>query len=238
MILDLHSQAPKDFKVISFVGDGDLNFDLNDVVHANIIDLFDKSNLFCKNECKIAFKCQAGVSRSCTVLVAFLMRHNGMALKDALSYCHSIRPQMKINSGFMYQLQLYATMNCTIDQLNPDYRKFKAWHNLKSRDVTINNNNFGEDPEMLAINHSVIKCKNCRRKLAFYSLENNHQSCMGNIVIEPLKWMSVEQLQGKLKCPRCDHKIGSYLWQGRQCACGIHIAPFFTLSPNKVDIFR
>ena len=226
--------------VVSFINDGDLNFDILDIPSTNIIDLFEQCNAFCNLHNSILFKCQAGMSRSCSFLIAYLMHSESKSLKDAMLYCKSIRPQLAINKGFLYQLQLYESMNNSIDIWNPEYRKFKAWINLQNRESKkLNVNEFGQDPhflETLPPNLPVIKCKQCRRKLAIFIKDYDHQTCSGNIIIEPLQWMNVEQLQGKLYCPRCQCKIGSYLWQGIQCQCSKFIAPYFTLSPNKVDV--
>eukprot|EP00835_Amoeboradix_gromovi_P002547 NODE_147_length_17537_cov_0.265627.p5 type:complete len:252 gc:universal NODE_147_length_17537_cov_0.265627:8565-7810(-) len=226
---------------VSFLGDGDLNFDVLDLPSANIIDLFQQSNDFCHRHFSILFKCQAGMSRSCSFLIAYLIGVDSMSLKDALSFCKSIRPQMNINSGFMFQLQLFESMNGKLDIWNSQYRRFKSWVSLKNREQSrLTLNDFGEDPEHLSVlpNLPLIKCKKCRRKLAIFIKDCDHQKCNGNILIEPMQWMIVEQVQGKLHCPRCECKIGSYLWQGRSCKCGYFMAPYFTFSPNKVDIIR
>ena len=238
---DITSSHGEADATVSFVGGGDLNYDIQDLPSTNIIDLFAQSNDFCKPHNIILFKCQAGMSRSCAFLVAYLIGVESLSLKDALSYCKNIRPQMSINKGFMYQLQLYEAMKGEIDIWNPEYRKFKAWITLQNREQSkVVTTDFGKDPEQLdkLPDLPIIKCKQCRRKLAIFMKGFDHQKCGGSIVVEPLAWMEVTELQGKLNCPRCNHKIGFYLWQGRQCSCGNFVAPYFTLSPNKVDIFQ
>lgn len=51
--------------------------------------------------------CNAGVSRSVTVVVAYLMKTKNMSLKQALDLVKTKRPTMCPNEGFQTQLQSY-----------------------------------------------------------------------------------------------------------------------------------
>ena len=51
--------------------------------------------------------CMQGVSRSSTVVLAYLMRHRGMSFEDALALAQEKRPRVKPNAGFVAQLQRY-----------------------------------------------------------------------------------------------------------------------------------
>ncbi|XP_041974351.1 dual specificity protein phosphatase MPK-4-like [Aricia agestis] len=56
--------------------------------------------------------------------------------------------------------------------------------------------------------------------------------------VEPMAWMRgvTSQPGGKLHCPQCDHKIGSFSWvMGCNCPCGQKVAPAFYLVPSKVE---
>ncbi|KAH0952570.1 hypothetical protein HN011_003617 [Eciton burchellii] len=56
--------------------------------------------------------------------------------------------------------------------------------------------------------------------------------------VEPLAWMPdiMHNVEGKLNCPKCNTKLGSYSWiAGSQCPCGSKIAPAFYLVPSKLD---
>lgn len=72
--------------------------------------------------------------------------------------------------------------------------------------------------------------------------ENNEPTgselCTKTYFIEPLAWMPdiTHNLEGKLNCPKCASKLGSFSWiAGCQCPCGSKIAPAFYLIPSKVD---
>ncbi|CEG75144.1 dual specificity phosphatase 12 [Rhizopus azygosporus] len=70
--------------------------------------------------------------------------------------------------------------------------------------------------------------------LAALAAKNNTCS---SYFIEPMQWMEgfVEDVQGRIDCPKCRCKIGNYNWSGDQCSCGRWITPTFMLHRNKVD---
>lgn len=60
--------------------------------------------------------------------------------------------------------------------------------------------------------------------------------------LEPLSWMRPEleqqKLEGKLDCPKCKAKVGSYAWQGMKCSCGEWVVPGISIARGKVDEIR
>lgn len=58
--------------------------------------------------------CVAGVSRSASLVIAYLMKYADMSLKNAFQHVRSVRPQIRPNVGFFKQLieyeqRLYGT---------------------------------------------------------------------------------------------------------------------------------
>ncbi|XP_034234466.1 dual specificity protein phosphatase MPK-4-like [Thrips palmi] len=63
-------------------------------------------------------------------------------------------------------------------------------------------------------------------------------ACQETYFVEPLGWMTevTHQQQGKLNCPKCVTKLGSFSWiMGCQCPCGAKVSPAFYLVPSKVE---
>ena len=58
--------------------------------------------------------CHAGISRSTTVVVAYLMAHLGLQLADALAHCHRCRDTVCPNPGFRRQLEEFAAQTATV----------------------------------------------------------------------------------------------------------------------------
>lgn len=65
--------------------------------------------------------------------------------------------------------------------------------------------------------------------------------CKDVYFIEPLAWMDgiLRQTNGKLHCPKCQSKLGSFSWtMGINCPCGRQVSPAFYLVPSKVELSR
>lgn len=65
--------------------------------------------------------------------------------------------------------------------------------------------------------------------------------CSESIFVEPMAWMAnvTQERQGKLHCPKCETKVGSFDWvEGCLCPCGALVAPAFYLVPSKVELSR
>lgn len=65
--------------------------------------------------------------------------------------------------------------------------------------------------------------------------------CKDVFFIEPLAWMDgiLRQTNGKLHCPKCQSKLGSFSWtMGCHCPCGRQVSPAFYLVPSKVELSR
>ena len=61
----------------------------------------------------------------------------------------------------------------------------------------------------------------------------------GSIFVEPLRWMQgivdSGEVQGKLYCPHCASRLGSFHWAGRQSSGGAWVAPAFQLHLARMD---
>lgn len=88
--------------------------------------------------------CVAGVSRSASLCLAYLMKYGNMSLREAYIHVQSIRPQVRPNSGFFLQLRQYehelrgsssiemiyfASLDKEIpDILEPEYRAMEDFY--------------------------------------------------------------------------------------------------------------
>lgn len=71
------------------------------------------------------------------------------------------------------------------------------------------------------------------------SADDTPPRCQEILFIEPLAWMLdiSKQTQGKLNCPKCHSKLGSFTWiNSCNCPCGKNISPAFYLVPSKVEL--
>lgn len=100
--------------------------EMRDIPEQNIIAHFEEAHAFINSALKknsngevkgkVLVHCHAGVSRSSTIVISYLMRkYINFSLNDALKFVKSKRPIIKPNKGFMKQLQKYE------DKLKKDY---------------------------------------------------------------------------------------------------------------------
>lgn len=72
--------------------------------------------------------CQAGVSRSATIVIAYLMRSLGVSLEDATAITQSARSSARPNEGFQEQLELFGDMQCTVNTSSEPYLTWLSRH--------------------------------------------------------------------------------------------------------------
>ena len=106
---------------------GYLHVDVPDEVDAVISNRFEEVSDFIagavgeKRSCLV--HCSAGMSRSATLVLAYLVRHVGMSLLDALSHTKARRPLVSPNPGFM--AQLVELERATRGAVSLDLRKYR-----------------------------------------------------------------------------------------------------------------
>ncbi|CAL8238444.1 unnamed protein product, partial [Merluccius merluccius] len=69
--------------------------------------------------------CQAGRSRSATMVTAYLMRRHELSFSEAYGCLQRSKPDVQVNSGFQDQLQLYETMGWRVDPSNTEFRRYR-----------------------------------------------------------------------------------------------------------------
>jgi protein-tyrosine phosphatase len=126
---------PNDFQYLIIKADDNVNQDMK--------QFFQKSNEFIrealKKPGKILIHCGAGISRSTTILCAYLINEFQMKTKQAMELCKNARPFCQPNNGFIQQLKEYEKH----DKINKD--KIKEGKDF----VTRNNKVLSRNEEML-----------------------------------------------------------------------------------------
>ncbi|XP_065359884.1 dual specificity protein phosphatase 18 [Calliphora vicina] len=88
-----------------------LRINVQDSTHTDLSKHFDEVadmiEEIRRNGGKTLVHCVAGVSRSATLCLAYLMKYGHMNLKDAFLHIKSIRPHIRPNSAFFQQLRCY-----------------------------------------------------------------------------------------------------------------------------------
>jgi dual specificity phosphatase 12 len=87
----------------------------------NLLQHFERTNTFIKDGLRgdgaVIVHCAMGVSRSATVVCAYLMKTQSLSPEEALDMIRKSRPPCRPNEGFLAQLGVYHRMlNATSDE--------------------------------------------------------------------------------------------------------------------------
>lgn len=111
--------------------------DIPDAVHADILQHFDDCFAFMNEGRKaggVLVHCFQGVSRSATIVIAYLMKTENRSFLNAYNHVRNCRPQIRPNPSFQNQLELFSKMGCQVDKRSRLYRNFQL--SIRSRDQT------------------------------------------------------------------------------------------------------
>jgi dual specificity phosphatase 12 len=247
---------------------------VKDLPGFNIITVFDDCFKFIdegsSNPCAILIHCLLGVSRSATLVLAYLMSKERKSVTDIYEFV-KLKRFIRPNNGFIKQLELFEAMGYIIDKESLVYKCFMLdtlAQNIK-RGANINDilNNESSSYSSIDLQQPHYKCKKCRyylfnatnrikhlksyekydtndwySKLDYFKKLNsgnnlNNSVCTKEIFIEPVSWLvdKISDIEGKINCPKCDSKIGSFNWYGQKCSCHTWVVPAFHIYEQKVD---
>ncbi|NXG34198.1 DUS12 phosphatase, partial [Dromaius novaehollandiae] len=115
-------------------------------------------------------RCPAGVSRSATVVTAYLMKSEGLRWEEAYAAVKAAKPDVEVNPGFEGQLKLYEAMGCAVDTSSALYKRYRLqmvterYPELQDLPREV----FAVDPTSICqtSNMEVLyRCRKCRRAL-------------------------------------------------------------------------
>lgn len=149
----------------------------SDVPREDLIKHFEDTNNFIREsleeERNVLVHCYFGVSRSATIVIAYIMNKYKLTYDAALQRVKSKRRFVMPNPGFINQLKLFSIMNYRIDPQNEKYKLFRlklAADNVrKAKRLPVNCMDVvkpdpavtQETPEPI-----VYRCRKCRRVVA------------------------------------------------------------------------
>ena len=103
------------------------SIDVEDNYQTNIIRYFKECFLFIEGNDKVFVHCAAGMSRSPTIVIAYLMWKKQLYLNDALDFVRKKRPLVSPNANFMNQLKIFDELliKNDYDINNINFKKIK-----------------------------------------------------------------------------------------------------------------
>uniref|UniRef100_A0A6Q2WTH9 Dual specificity protein phosphatase 12 n=1 Tax=Esox lucius TaxID=8010 RepID=A0A6Q2WTH9_ESOLU len=193
--------------------------------------------------------CHVGQSRSAAVVTAYLMKCHKMNFVDACAKLQQLKPDVKMNEGFVDQLALPQYKEYRLLKLTEKYPELR----------NVPKEMFAADPSLSTCSEVAYRCKMCRRTLfngssilshpvghgptAFghkklSNQQRGYETQCTSYFTEPVQWMEqafLGVMNGQLLCPKCSSKLGSFNWCGEQCSCGRWVTPAFQMHKNRVD---
>ncbi|KAI0697029.1 protein-tyrosine phosphatase-like protein [Cytidiella melzeri] len=116
--------------------------------------------------------CMAGISRSASIVAAYLMYSQGLDLKNALTLIRQVRPEVEPNTNFVNQLETFYKASFSVSKHAKSVRIFyleRLVRDVKSGEVTLSEKtpmHYPPSPTNQAASHRRIRCKMCRQELA------------------------------------------------------------------------
>ncbi|PWA99020.1 dual specificity protein phosphatase domain-containing protein [Artemisia annua] len=108
---------------------------LTDSEGSNLLDYLEVSLDFIDQARKngsVLVHCFAGLSRSASIMTAYLMRSERLSVQDALASLRQSKPSVCPNDGFLEQLTMFQDMGFKVDHSSPIYKRF-LWKVLGPR---------------------------------------------------------------------------------------------------------
>ncbi|XP_012738238.2 dual specificity protein phosphatase 12 isoform X2 [Fundulus heteroclitus] len=115
--------------------------------------------------------CQAGRSRSATIVTAYLMKRYQLGFTEAYNRLKGLKQDVQVNSGFEEQLHLYEAMHCEVDTSSSSYKQYRLqkitekYPELQQGLAELPREIFAIDPANSSSSELSYRCRKCRRTL-------------------------------------------------------------------------
>jgi len=179
--------------------------------------------------------CFAGISRSASVIICYLMKRLDMSYDSAFHIVKEKKSDISPNPNFEKQLRFFERQGKSFEKLSQFRIPRLRWNlHCQSREKTQN----GQENITLV----TAKCKTCRFNIIdacpIIHGDLSSDKCSSIFLEEPQPWL----LEGgmcfqdiKILCPACKSKLGSIRWSGNMCSCKRWITPAIQFHRNKID---
>ncbi|KAI8109383.1 hypothetical protein M9434_000667 [Picochlorum sp. BPE23] len=175
ILVAVQGPVPRACRYDDFAKDHRMHIEIEDDDESLIIEYFKESSRFIHNAVKqgghVVVVCAQGVSRSCTLVLAYMMEYvnRDATSLQCLEDLHRIYPQASPNQGFLNQLDVWHEMKFSYDMTHGAYRSLRARQtakNVQSQGEAFDVKEF-RDPRNDTSRSSILySCRSCRAVLA------------------------------------------------------------------------
>ncbi|XP_045908018.1 dual specificity protein phosphatase 12 [Micropterus dolomieu] len=127
--------------------------------------------------------CQAGRSRSATIVTAYLMKRYQLGFTEAYHRLRSVKQDVQVNRGFEEQLCLYEAMKCEVDTSSSLYKQYRLTKITEKYPGEIQCTSYFIEPvqwmeqALLGVMDGQLLCPKCSSKLGSFSWCGDQCSC-------------------------------------------------------------
>jgi len=195
--------------------------------------------------------CAAGVSRSATVVIAFIMYKEKISFDEAFRIVKKRRSCISPNFGFRAQLKMWEEMKFSLEGTTKAHRCYKMRYladQLRKTgctdsieyaatptDLTCDSYTCGQCKQILFSHENIIEHEKGDGFVGLRSSTSEPIDCNAYFV-EPILWMKgIEKCSGDLVCPGCSVSVGRWGWQETQCSCRTRVYPFIRIDKLRVE---
>ncbi|CAB3373473.1 Hypothetical predicted protein [Cloeon dipterum] len=181
--------------------------------------------------------CYYGVSRSATLVLAYIMKKYGIDFDEAMERILEKRRFVRPNPGFEAQLRLYAEMGWQIDPKHTKYKYFRlSIASDKVRKAKILPQDCLDvvkpDPFLTTLHPEplVYRCRHCRRTIASASNVFPHQIATDSITWQAKRVNSVKRKASSdplVLQSAADSEVG-----GKTCSATLFVEPLAWMLPT------
>lgn len=187
------------------------------------------------SSCISVVHCFAGVSRSASVIICYLMKRLDISYDRAYHIVKEKKSDISPNPNFERQLRLFEKQGKNFENLS-QFRIPKLQWNLKCQNRGKAQNDQDDTTLITA------KCKKCRYRIidacTLIHGDFNSDKCSSIFLEEPQPWLLEDGMcvqDTKISCPVCKSKLGLIRWSGNMCSCQRWITPAIQFHRSKID---
>eukprot|EP00039_Didymoeca_costata_P030853 m.31741 g.31741 ORF g.31741 m.31741 type:complete len:304 (-) comp8344_c0_seq1:1473-2384(-) len=159
------------------------------------------------NEVNILVHCISGVSRSTSVIMAYIMESQKLDCPHAFRVLKKAHRPAVPNEGFVQQLKLFHAMGCKLDNENPEFRLHMLQCAVRyNPQDNVEHLPLAPDPHVKLNAQDagwgeIIRCRKCRRRLVTEKSFLDHSEGTGQL---SFRWKKRDkELEKSLDAPVC-----------------------------------
>lgn len=114
--IEINHPSKKDLTVLNLNWMDDLNQDIN--INGNLFYIIKIIDIFLNDNKKVIVNCYAGISRSSTIVIAFLIAKKKMSLNEAINFVRMKRNIINPNINFIKQLSILESQLLRMNLIN------------------------------------------------------------------------------------------------------------------------